>query len=839
MLKKIGLLFALFFLVFLTVQAQSGLLEKEIELDKTSGSIAQLLEEISEKGEFTFTYSNQIPVNRTISLNRNKASIRGFLNQLFPQGNVRFTALNNRIALSLKMVGSTQRKLTVSGTVYDKETKEPLPFTHVSLLDNTRGTASNVKGEFRLLLPEKYNNDSLYFSFVGYYPLKMKVTDLSTNAIIYLEEDKRILDEVVFQDLTTLQILEKAVANVPKNHRQEAHITKGFYRMTAKRENAIAQLSEAVFDIYTEKNGEPKPQFKLEKMRRLKDEKVTEGLDFGLTPRAVINVDIINIIDDLNLFNKKGLKIHDFIFEETTIYNGRSTYVISFDRKDEEKKRVGRNGKVYIDSETFAFVYIEYGFSPKGVHHVKYGSKAFRALMAIFDIHVDKTRDDVKIFYKRIGDSYYLNTVESDEQLTLRSDGRHYDFKLDFHIDYVATNTIIDEVKPFTNEDIIGQQKLIEAQESQFDPDFWSDYTILTPELDFNEVAKTVEANNEAEKLKEEIEDALRKFPKDDAARIDSILTFYNRKNLFNGNALIAFKGQPIFQKSYNNSLVQNDSNTQFRIGSTVKTFTSTLILMLENESKLSLKDTIGTYIPDYPHGQVTIEQLLSHQSGIPNYLQNTDHILRVFEEELTTKEWVETFGKDTLDFDPGTDFKYSNTGFLLLAHIAEVVTGEDFAFLLKAKIFDPLGMKDTYSGTPGAGRIVPRGYYYGRLEKLYALENTKGAAGVVSTIADLLKWSQALESDVLLPKELLDKAYMPRAAYTDWDGDYGYGWMLDNYMFKTSKKHEIRYHPGTDYGFYSMFLKQPDEGITIILLSNTGDFPRFEITDLILEELN
>ena len=235
----------------------------------------------------------------------------------------------------------------------------------------------------------------------------------------------------------------------------------------------------------------------------------------------------------------------------------------------------------------------------------------------------------------------------------------------------------------------------------------------------------------------------------------------------------------------------------------------------------------------------MTIEQLLSHQSGIPNYLQNTDHILRVFEEEPTTKEWVETFGKDTLDFDPGTDFKYSNTGFLLLAHIAEVVTGEDFAFLLKAKIFDPLGMKDTYSGTPGAGRIVPRGYYYGQLEKLYALENTKGAAGVVSTIADLLKWSQALESDVLLPKELLDKAYMPRAAYTDWDGDYGYGWMKDNNMLKTSKKHEIRYHQETDYGFYTKFLKQPDEGITIILLSNTGEYPRFENTELILEELN
>ncbi|MEM9859051.1 MAG: serine hydrolase, partial [Bacteroidota bacterium] len=815
MIKNFGLLFVLFLFAFLHVQAQSGLLKKEIYLDKTTGSIEQLLKEISEKGEFTFTYSNQVPVNKPISLKRNSGTVRYFLDQLFPKGNIRYIPLNNRIALSIIKKSSSKPKLVISGTVYDKETKAPLPFTHVSLIDNKRGTASNVRGEFRLLLPEKYNNDSLYFSFVGYYPLKMKVTDLSTNAIIYLEEDKRILDEVVFQDLTTLQILEKAVANVPKNHRQETHITKGFYRMTAKRENAIAQLSEAVFDIYTEKNGEPKPQFKLEKMRRLKDEKVTEGLDFGLTPRAVINVDIINIIDDLNLFNKKGLKIHDFIFEETTIYNGRPTYVISFDRKNEEKKRVGRKGKVYIDTETFAFVYIEYGFSPKGVHHVKYGSKAFRALMAIFDIHIDKTRDDVKIFYKRIGDSYYLNTVESDEQLTLRSDGRHYDFKLDFHIDYVATNTIIDEVEPFTNEDIIGQQKLIEAQESQLDPDFWNEYTILTPELDFNEVAKTVEGNNKAEKLKEEIGDALRKFPKDNAVRIDSILTFYNRKDLFNGNALIALDGEPILQKSYSNSLVQNDLSTQFRIGSTAKTFTSTLMLILENEGKLSLQDTLGNYIPDYPYGDVTIEQLLSHQSGIPDYLQNADHLLTVFEEELAVKEWVKILGNDTLDFEPGTDFRYSNSGFLILAYVAEVVTGEDFDDLLQAKIFDPLGMINTYSGKAANDDAMPRGYYYGQLEKPYSPENVKGAGAIVSTTGDLLKWSQSLETGQLLPKEKLNQAFTPRAAYPDWDGDYGYGWMLDNYMFKASKKHDIRYHSGTDFGFYSMFLKQPDEGIT------------------------
>ena len=78
-----------------------------------------------------------------------------------------------------------------------------------------------------------------------------------------------------------------------------------------------------------------------------------------------------------------------------------------------------------------------------------------------------------------------------------------------------------------------------------------------------------------------------------------------------------------------------------------------------------------------------------------------------------------------------------------------------------------------------------------------------------------------------------------PKAEYLDWDAHYGYGWMIDRYMFKSSKDHKIYYHPGTDFGFYSMFLKQPDQDVTLILLNNTGEFPRFDISELILNVLN
>jgi len=107
------------------------------------------------------------------------------------------------------------------------------------------------------------------------------------------------------------------------------------------------------------------------------------------------------------------------------------------------------------------------------------------------------------------------------------------------------------------------------------------------------------------------------------------------------------------------------------------------------------------------------------------------------------------------------------------------------------------------------------------------------------ASVADLLKWDEALYTAELLSQQQLQQAFVPRFAYDDWDADYGYGWMIDKKLFNQSKKHVFIYHPGTDLGYYSMFVRQPDANNLVIMLSNSGDFPRFDMTDLILEVLN
>ena len=133
----------------------------------------------------------------------------------------------------------------------------------------------------------------------------------------------------------------------------------------------------------------------------------------------------------------------------------------------------------------------------------------------------------------------------------------------------------------------------------------------------------------------------------------------------------------------------------------------------------------------------------------------------------------------------------------------------------------------------------LARGYIGDQPETPYPPGNVTGAGGIRSSAEDLLLWSNGISSALLLPRDQVNELLKPRVEWPTWDAYYGYGWMTDRFLFDASKKHTIQYHPGTDLGFYTMLVRQPDKDITIILLNNTGDFPRFDIADLILNELN
>lgn len=729
------------------------------------------------------------------------------------------------------------QKLMIEGVIKDQVTKEPLPYANVFLKSAGLGTITNTLGEFRLILPDKVEYDSLFVSFIGFRSQAFLVRDQRQQLVIFMEEDATNLKEVVIKGFTAKTIVEKAIKRIPINYRQEPFKSNGFYRVTSEKDNEYIHLSEAVFDIYQSKTDKLEQQFRLEKMRAIKDEMASRGIDLGLNPSGIFGFDIVNHFESFGLLNDKGIERHNFKIEGVEFVNGRETYRISFDQK--EVKKSGYKGSMLIDKESLAFVYFDFGLSDIGLKYHKFGDAALRTMMRIIGIRISMGRNNYQIQYKKIGDKYFLNNVGNDATLTLQSEREHYNFKVDTRVDYLITKIETESVLPFSKEEILRGNRLIEEQNSLYDPDFWKNYTIVLPTTDFNEISRKLEANNQANDLKNKIEGQLQKLPKDLVVRADSILSFYNHKDLFNGNALVTYKGEIILEKSYNNDLTKNAKESQFRIGSVSKTFTAMLVAQLEAEGQLKYTDSIKIYLPSYPNPNITISQLLSHQSGVANYLTNQEYLTKILLNTYATSELVALFCSDPLEFDPGSKFEYSNSNFVILAEIIEKITGDDYPSILESKIFQPLHMNNSYFGAATDSTNLVTGLMYGKPEPFYAKQNVIGAGGITSTAEDLLSWSKALNTDQLLNKEKIIELFEPRVAYTDYDAFYGYGWLIDGYKFSVSKKHKVTYHPGTDFGFYSMFVKQPDEGITIILLSNTGDFPRFEMTELLLNELN
>ncbi len=308
------------------------------------------------------------------------------------------------------------------------------------------------------------------------------------------------------------------------------------------------------------------------------------------------------------------------------------------------------------------------------------------------------------------------------------------------------------------------------------------------------------------------------------AARFDGIMRGYVKENRFSGTVLVARDGKVIFAQAYGladrKRKLANQLDTQFRIGSQAKQFTATAILLLEQDGKLRVSDTVSQHLPDYPREtgeKLTIHQLLTHTSGIPSLFGpgQDDVLIEPSRKPISSAELVAMFSKRKLNFAPGEKFRYSNSGYILLAAIIEKVSGESWGAFLARHLFAPAGMTRTYCGDEHSG--APRrakGYLVAAdvftLAPEPHLSWSLGATGCYSTVEDLLKWDVALEGTAVLSAAAKEKLFTAHA------GNYAYGWMVGESLGR-----KIIYHPGGVPGFNALLARYPDDHATAIVLAN------------------
>jgi CubicO group peptidase (beta-lactamase class C family) len=302
----------------------------------------------------------------------------------------------------------------------------------------------------------------------------------------------------------------------------------------------------------------------------------------------------------------------------------------------------------------------------------------------------------------------------------------------------------------------------------------------------------------------------------------------------FNGAILIAKKGAIIYEK-YSGlvDLRKRDSitaTTALHIASTSKTFTAMAILRMVDEKKLALNDSLSKFFPGLPYPGITVKMLLDHRSGLPNYIyfipdSKWDSLpaCKAGKKYVTNNDVLNLLYtiKPKRSFAPGTRFSYSNTNFVLLALIIEKISGENFPEFMKRTIFTPLQMRDTYIFTLADSVRSTQSFNWNASFWAYDyLEATYGDKNVYTTPRDLLKWDQALYTNQVVSKTLLDSAFMPYSLEKRSIHNYGLGWRM--LLMPNGKK--VIYHFGRWHGFNAAFARLMDEQVTIIILGNRFD---------------
>jgi len=330
-------------------------------------------------------------------------------------------------------------------------------------------------------------------------------------------------------------------------------------------------------------------------------------------------------------------------------------------------------------------------------------------------------------------------------------------------------------------------------------------------------------------------------YGQDRAARLDSLLTARFNDGSFNGNILVAEKGNIIFEKSYGFANLETgtklNTNSVFELASVSKQFTAMAIVLLQKQGKLQYDDKISKYIPELAfYGDITVRNLLNHTGGLPDYM------------ELFEKHWDKSkfaVNQDIMDlfakhkpaavFSPGEKFEYSNTGYALLATIIERASKKSFGDYLQANIFKPLKMENTlvYRSRykPQAIKNYAMGYVTDSIGKLmlpdsfgkayytYYLDGIVGDGMVNSTIHDLLKWDRALYTDKLVSQKDKDLIFNGVVTKDGNNTNYGFGWMIP----PTDKYGKRMTHSGGWAGYITYIERGIEKDYTIILLQNNG----------------
>lgn len=304
---------------------------------------------------------------------------------------------------------------------------------------------------------------------------------------------------------------------------------------------------------------------------------------------------------------------------------------------------------------------------------------------------------------------------------------------------------------------------------------------------------------------------------------IQGLVERYAELDMFSGTVVVADHGKVVYSGAYGDAnkdhRIANRLDTRYNIGSIGKTFTAVAIMQLVESGKLRLDDTLGKFLPDFPFPEkdaITIQQLLNHSSGLGDYMEHDDYKRKASSINMIA-DILPLIHRQKPQFPPGERFGYSNSGMVVLGAIIEKISGLSYADYLQQRIFKPAGMTDSRLAQEDevlANRAIgyipdPKGGYRANVREIIP---ASADGGLRTTATDLLRFDQALNGNALLDADSRQRMFTPVGPAPF----HASGWFT-----KRVDGHLALGHGGGAPGINAEFRRYPDDGYTVIVLSN------------------
>ncbi|MFN8240427.1 MAG: carboxypeptidase-like regulatory domain-containing protein [Bacteroidales bacterium] len=496
-----GLFFLAIFAWGARLQAQTGILDSAFTVRAGTVKISSALNILSRQTGYYFTYDSKlINTDAKKDVNFVRTPLSNILDELLSNDSLRYSVINKYIII-YKYVPSEMPKpetvpdwetRTITGTITDNETNEPLPFATIGIVSKGRGTVTNNNGIFDLKITRDDIKDSLTVSYLGYYNRRIPVKQaIGNNFNIKMMREYISIPEIIIRNQVPYEIVRKAYTSIGRNYGNTPAYLTAFYREAAMKKDALQNYSEAILKIFKSSylNTLLGDQVKVIRSRKIENLESTDTLAVRLKAGLSSSLQLDGARNTFDFLHPDNYAQYDYRMTDIVTIDGESAFVVDFVQKATVDIPLFR-GTMYINTSDYAIVQAEFEMNPRFIHRdreefVTYQAKGYKVWPVTMKYSVS---------YRKFNDRYYLSHVRGDLTFSARKNNRLFNSSFIVFFELAVTELTTDNVTRFDREELAPIHSVFSRTISNYDQSFWGDMDFLRPEENLLQALKNMKA---------------------------------------------------------------------------------------------------------------------------------------------------------------------------------------------------------------------------------------------------------------------------------------------------------------------------------------------------------